>query len=147
MAVREQNLARAFRQLAVGQARDRVLLMHDERNASACRHQPTRPGGKAAHADNRIRLDRAQHRSRFPQGARQHERRLEPAGDALAAQPLDGDVVQGKARFRHFFAFKTGSVTEPMHRGTSIPRGTGNGECRIDVPAGTARHHQNRFAL
>ena len=121
--------------------------MHDERNPGARRHQPARPGGKTAHADNHIRLDRAQHRFGFPQGARQHERRLEPAGDALAAQSFDGDVVQGKTRLRHFFPFKTGSVTEPMHRGTGVPRGTGDGERRIDVPAGTARHHQNRFAL
>ena len=101
----------------------------------------------AAHADNRIRLDRAQHRSRFPQGARQHERRLEPADQPLAAQSLDGDVVQGKARFRHFFAFKPGGVAEPVYRRARLRCRARHRQRRIDVSTGTACHHQNCFAL
>ena len=143
----DHDLSREFRQHLVGQPGGAVLFMHQQRDAGDARGDPARPRRIAAEADHRIRPARAQHAGGIADRTQHPQRRRQQGGDALAAQALDRDGVDGDAMLRHQPRFHAAIRTQPCHLRATRTQRLRDREAGEDVAAGAAGqdHHVGRW--
>ena len=85
----------------VGEARQRVLLLHRGGDAHQPRRQHHRPARVAPHAHHHVRLLAQQDAEGLHEGQRQREQPLEQPEQALALEPLRLEQLQRVAGLRH----------------------------------------------
>ncbi len=131
------------RQHLVGQARDGVLLMNDQRNAFKARREPAWTTGEATEAHHQHRLELTDHAPRLQNSTRETKRNRRIARQPLATQARDLDPMQRVAGVRHQAILDATRAAQPMNLVTGRREGTRQRQRRDHMPSRAAGHHQH----
>ncbi len=144
---RLHHAARDFRKPFVGQPRDAVLLMQDDRNTERPRRQPARAGYIAAHAQHHIGLKTFHARPRLPPGVKNTHRGQQQRFHAFSTQAGDPDKIDLNAVFRHQVCFHAIGGPQPANLPSLRHQMVRYGKSWKDVSARSARHHHQPLWL
>jgi hypothetical protein len=131
------------RQAAVREAGDGVLLVNHEWHAREPCGDAAGTGHESATAQHDVRAAAAQRAARLRDGAREPERRCEPAAESLAAQALDLDPFNGVTGRGHEARLDAALGAEPHDVATRAQLARDR-ERREHVASGAARHDHDR---
>ena len=134
-----------MRQAAVGEARDRVLFVNQQRPAQQPGRQAARAGDEAAEPDHQRRAPAADHGQRLQQRARQLQRRASarPAAPLPRRPPTDSHSMRNVLG-RHQPRFQSAPRAEPHHLPGARAQLARQRQRRKHMAAGAARHDQRQ---
>ncbi len=141
-----QHLAREARQPAIGHAGDGVLFMDQQGNSQQPRGDAARAADVAARPQDRAGPHSAQYAQGLRHGFEYRYRRQQPRLDTLASNARDPHPFDRKAVRRHQPRLHAPGHSQPDHGNPAIAQYLGHRERGKYMPAGAARHDEDRAA-
>ena len=137
---RQMHLVGHPRQPAVGQPRDAVLLLEQQRAAQHPGGQRHRSAHVAAGAEHGIRALGRHHPQRLEQADHVGQHRTRPAPPGAARESPGHDGAQAEPALGHGLGLEPAAAAHEHHLGArpQAHQLLGHGDARIDVPSGPA---------